>query len=51
MKLKNILGVVLLSGASFVAGHDFAIVYPIVQDNEATIKQYYKSLSKEGIII
>ena len=47
MKLKNILGMALLSGASFVAGHDFALIYPIVPKNESMIKQHYKILLEE----
>jgi len=51
MKLKNILGVVFLSGASFVAGHDFGLVYPTVQINETFIKEEYERLAKEEKII
>ena len=51
MKLKNILGVVFLSGASFVAGHDFGLVYPTVQINETFIKEEYKRLAKDEKII
>ncbi len=50
MKLRTILGAVLLSGASFVAGHDYTY-FSKINDNEKLIREYYQSLKNHGIIL
>ncbi|MBI3622675.1 hypothetical protein HY212_01165 [Candidatus Pacearchaeota archaeon] len=50
MKLRAIVGLVILSGASFVAGHDYSFVSKIY-NNESAIKKYFDSIKDDVTIV